>query len=168
MWQRRTFHECASELIQISEEFRAAHMKQAGCDGTRRDDVMLEASRRGVEVLRVLALAIRSDQDYGRTARPSTQVGALKLHATPTEIADSIRSYRPPYRSLRGYQSLDLRGALNKVAHLDPSRSSYFADARCHDLILAGDRGVDAWIAVISLLDLCSVIQALPDATTGH
>jgi hypothetical protein len=81
MWQRRTFHECASELSAISEDFRAAHTNRFGCDRSKRDRIMLDTSKRGVEVLRILALSIRSDQDFGLTHNDSTPVGALKSKA---------------------------------------------------------------------------------------
>lgn len=55
MWQRRTFHECASELSAISDDFRAAYTNRWDWPSAKRERVMLSASERGVEVLRILA-----------------------------------------------------------------------------------------------------------------
>jgi len=127
---------------------------------------MLEFSKRGVEVLRILALAIRSEQDHGLIDRDPAPVGALSSNMTRDEVSVAINRYRPPYSELNGYRPLGLRQALNKIAHADPTRSSFFADDNTHDLILAGvDRGHE-WLAVISLIDLCRVIKRLPNART--
>jgi hypothetical protein len=78
----------------------------------------------------------------------------------------AIRDYRPPYGQQSGYTPLGLRQALNKIAHADPIRSGFFADNNTHDLILSGVNQGDTWIAVISLIDLCSVIKSIPDVST--
>jgi hypothetical protein len=166
MWQRRSFHECATELIAISEDFRSAHTNRFGWDRPRRERIMLETSQRGVEVLRILALSIRSDEDFGLTDSGSTPVGALKSKATRGEVLAAIRDYRPPHDKLSGYTPMGLRQALNKVAHADPVRSGFYADNETHDLILSGGYQGDTWIAVISLIDLCRVIQSIPDVRT--
>jgi len=127
---------------------------------------MRDTSIRGVEVLRILALSIRSDQDYGRTPKVPDSVGAFRRTATASEAAAFIKSYRPPYSRLTGFVPLSLREALNKIAHPHPDRWGFYADDHTHDLILTGDNGGRSWIAVVSLIDLCGVIQALPDADT--
>jgi hypothetical protein len=166
MWQRRTFHECASELQSISADFRAAHTNRWQWEQSRKDQVMRDTSTRGVEVLRILALSIRSDQDYGLTPKRPDSVGAVREAATASEATAFIQSYRPPHRALTGFLPLRLRQALNKIAHAHPARCGFFADDHTHDLILTGeDRGM-SWIAVVSLIDLCAVIQALPDVAT--
>lgn len=165
MWQRRTFHECAEELSVISEDFRAAYTNKFGWERSRRDRVLADTSKRGVEVLRILALSIRSDQDFGLTINDPTPVGALKPDATQAEVLSVIRDYRPPYSQLSQYNPLTLRQALNKIAHADPTRSGFFADNDTHDLILSGVNQGSIWIAVISLIDLCRVIKSLPDAS---
>jgi hypothetical protein len=127
---------------------------------------MLETSQRGVEVLRILALSVRSDQDYGLTNNDLTPIGALRSNATQAEVIAAINHYNPPYSQLVGFLPLGLRQALNKIAHADPNRSGFFANNDTHDLILSGvDRSI-TWIAVISLIDLCRVINVLPDART--
>lgn len=78
MWQRRTFHECASELGVISEDFRAAHTYRFRWPTAQRERVMVDTSQRGVEILRVLALSIRADQDFRLTDRDATAVGVLR------------------------------------------------------------------------------------------
>jgi hypothetical protein len=166
MWQRRTFHECAEELGAISEEFRSAFTNRFGWGRSKCDQALLDSSRRGVEVLRILALSIRSEQDFGLTDDNTNPVGALKLKATESEVLAAIREYRPPYDQLKDFRPLSLRQALNKVAHADPTRSGFFADRHTHDLILSGISQIDCWIAVISLIDLCCAIKSLPDVQT--
>jgi hypothetical protein len=166
MWQRRTFHECASELSAISEDFRAAHTNRFGWDRPKRERVLLDTSKRGVEVLRILALSIRSEQDFGLTNNDSAAVGAFKSRATHAEVLAAIRDYRSPYSKQGGYTPLGLRQALNKIAHADPTRSGFFADNNTHDLILSGVNQGNTWIAVISLIDLCSAIKSIPDVRT--
>jgi hypothetical protein len=150
----------------INEDFRAAYTNRWNSDRATRDRVLRDTSIRGVEVLRILALSIRSDQDYGLTENASVRVGALRGNATEGETKAFVREYRPPYSQLAGFASLKLRHALNKVAHANPRGSGFFADAENHDLILTGDERGSTWVAVISLIDLCNVIKSLPDANT--
>jgi len=127
---------------------------------------MRDSSIRGVEVLRILALSIRSDQDYGLTGDSVSYVGALLSDVAESGLADWIKNYRPPYSSIPGFAPLTLRQALNKIAHANPGKSGFFADATTHDLILAGEDRRKWWIAVISLIDLCAAVNALPDGST--
>ncbi len=168
MWARRTFHQCAEELRTISEDFRAAYLNGSGWEAPRRNRVMQETSRTGVELLRILAVSIRSEQDYGRTEYDGTPVGALVLNATPEEVTTTLREYRPPYSEIIGSTPLHLREALNKIVHAQPARNGFFVDNDTHDLILSGQSqgNVRTWIAVISLIDLCRVVKSLPDANT--
>jgi hypothetical protein len=124
---------------------------------------MLDTSKRGVEVLRVLALAIRTEEDHGLLKNDPTTVGAFKSPVTDRDVVAAIRDYRPPYGQLPHHVPLGLRAALNKIAHADPKRSGFFADDKTHDLILSGSHRGDTWIAVLSLIDLCSAISSLPD-----
>jgi hypothetical protein len=165
LWQRRTYHECASELRTISEDFRSAHTNRFGWDSSRRNQILRETSTRGVEILRTLALAVRNDQDFGMTATDPTPVGAVKSSVTNAEASALILRYRPPYNSLDGFGALTLREALNKIAHADPAGSGFFAENDTHDLILTGRQYGRPWAAVISLIDLCDVIESLPDAS---
>lgn len=54
---------------------------------------MIEASQRGVEILRILALAIRAEQDYGLTSSAPARVGARKKVAGIREAEEFIRAY---------------------------------------------------------------------------
>lgn len=166
MWQRRTFHECAEELRLISEDFRAAYTNRWNLDQPHRDGVLRDTSVRGVEVLRILALSVRSDQDYSLTGDNSTSVGAVCSSATEAEAQNLVREYRPPFSNLPGFAPLRLRNALNKVAHANPGGSGFFADTENHDLILTGRERGNVWVAVISLIGLCNAIMSLPDANT--
>jgi len=163
MWERRSFHECATELSAISEDFRSAYTDKFGWGRPRYEQIMLETSRRGVEILRILALSIRGDEDFGLTESGSSPVGALRSRAAPADVPKAIRDYQPPYASLSGYTPIRLRQALNKIAHADPTRSGFYADNETHDLILTGILQGEIWIAVISLIDLCRVIKSIPD-----
>lgn len=163
MWQRRTFHECASELSAISADFRAAYTNQFDWPSAKRERVMLETSERGVEVLRILALSIRADQDCGLTNDDPTTVGAWRSSVTDAEATAMIRDYGPPAIKQVGFEPLTLRQALNKIAHANPSRSGFYADGETHDLILSGMNLGRGWIAVISIIDLCRVIKSIPD-----
>ena len=76
MWKRKTFHECANELASISERFRLAHTNTlpkhlAGS----KNDILMECSVKGVDLLKVLALSIRAEQDYGILQTPQLVVG---------------------------------------------------------------------------------------------
>jgi hypothetical protein len=130
MWQRRMFHECASELKAISEDFRSAYTNRWNWDKSRKDQVLRDTSTRGVEVLRIPALSIRSDQDYGLTDNVLTSVGALYAHVAEGEAMDLVRDYHPPYDRLPGFNPLRLRQALNKIAHANPARSGFLLTRR--------------------------------------
>ena len=167
MWQRKTFHQCSSELSAISDDFRAAHTNRLGWDDAKRNRIMQDASIRGVQVLQILALSIRNDQDYGLTSKGTDPVGALCVNADEANAGQFVRQYRPPYSQLNGFAPMTLRHALNKIAHADPRGSGFFADVATHDLVLTGKERESRWIAVISLIDLCNVISSLPDANVG-
>jgi hypothetical protein len=125
---------------------------------------MVDTSVRGVEILRVLALSIRSDQDYGLVARKPAPVGSWRTGVSSAEVDAVGQMYRPPYAELPGSSPLSLRDALNKIAHASPVGNGFYADKDSHDLILTGTLGANRWIAVVSLTDLCDVIGSLPDA----
>jgi hypothetical protein len=154
MWQRRTFHECASELEQISNLFRNAHAIG--------DQLQMQAlSKDGLELLRILALAVRSEQDHGLTDLATPTVGALLV--SPGNPNSFLADYVPPYGSRNEGQDLNVRDALNKIAHADPRRAGYRASASVHELLLSGTLRGQHWIAVISVPDLCAAIRRLPD-----
>ncbi len=120
MWLRRTFHECAEELKAQSDFFRGAYVNRLNFSPDERERRMVSASERGVEMLRILALSIRADQDAGLTDSNPAAVGALRVGATDDEITRTLTEYRPPYTQQRGFNQLTLRQALNKIAHADP------------------------------------------------
>lgn len=165
MWKRRTFYECADELKAISEDFRAAYTNKFSFGEEKRNQILQDTSKRGVEVLRILALSVRSEQDYQVIPKNKEIVGALKHTANENEIVGALEHYTPPYNNKDGFEPLLLREALNKIAHADPDKTSFFASESVHDLILCGKyvRGNNKWIAIISLIDFCNVIKSLPD-----
>jgi len=93
MWQRATWHECASELDDVCQRFRRAYWggRNNGFGWPRHPDdetEMKASSIQGVQLLRALALAIRSEQDFGVIPHATDVVGAFKKeNASP---ADSI------------------------------------------------------------------------------
>ncbi|WP_156120426.1 hypothetical protein [Neosynechococcus sphagnicola] len=163
MWKRRTFHECAKELETLREDFRDAYINKSTLDQEIRRKILQESSERGIEILRALALSIRSEQDFGAIPSIRTTVGALKRSASTSEVSATLNSYQPPYSGRIGFEPLPLREALNKIAHADPYKTGFFADNAVHDLILSGNHGSNTWIAIVSIADLCHVIKSLPD-----
>lgn len=165
MWIRRTFHDYATELESISDQFRSAYLRTNELSEEQRQDQLKSCSQRGVEALRALALAIRSEQDWGLVPATAHTVGALKNDATDEDIDTMLSSYEAPYCKIAGYQPLTVREGLNKIAHADLTRAGFFADNYHHDLLLSGlnVQRTAKWVAVLSLIDLCSVVKALPD-----
>ncbi len=161
MWKRRTFHDCALELEQVSTRFRNAYSRDE-TDQERISDLN-ESSIKGVEILRILALSIRSEQDYSGLSRQLLRVGSLITNITEDELKQRQEQYIPPYYSQTCSTSLQLREALNKIAHADPSKAGFYADKDRHDLLLGGKRNLQNWLAIISIIDLCNVVLSLPD-----
>lgn len=131
MWLRATWHECADELDQISQAFRAAYWRRCtGGKGSPRhtdDDEaeMRQTSMKGIQLLRALATAVRSEQDFNLIPRDQTVVGALRrAGATPSDALEVKKG--GGYASVLdrpGYDSLDLREALHKIVHADPRKA---------------------------------------------
>lgn len=164
--QRRTFHECASELSSYSKRFRDANCNQSLPDDERKRE-MADCSTRGTEVLKILALSIRNDQDEGRTELDHTPVGAvLSGVRLNDDVSSVLQSYNPPWNSQQNFEPIDIRKALNKIAHASPTESHFYADESQHDLLLTGKYWGKSWIAIVSIPKLCEVIMALPDART--
>jgi hypothetical protein len=167
MLKRRTLHECANELDQISKRFKDAHLQAYPMPAGDRDRELRSTSVEGVELLRMLALVIRSGQDSGSLPESNVLVGALKSPASQEEIYLACRSYRPPYTSLPLFAPMLLREGLNKIAHANAAASGFAVDADNHDLVLSGSQiknGQDVlWVAVLSIPHICDGIKTLPD-----
>lgn len=163
VWKRRTFHECATELEQVSKSFRDAHLSVGDLNEAERQQALEQTSIGGFEILRVLALAIRSEQDYGAIPFKSGAVGATFSNVPEDEAQLLVEKYEAPFTSLEGGAPLHLRDALNKIAHSDGRRGGYFADQVEHDLLLCGSLRNSNWLAVISVPSLCREIKLLPD-----
>jgi hypothetical protein len=163
MWKRRTLHECAEELEVLSQDFRDAYINKSELDQQIREKILQESSERDIEILRVLALSIRSEQDVGGIPPICTTVGALKRSANTSEVSATLNSYRPPYSGRTGFEPLPPREALNKIAHANPYRTGFFADNAVHELILSGNHGSNTWIAIVSIADLCRAVKSLSD-----
>jgi hypothetical protein len=166
MFLRRTFHECANELSSISERFRGAYLEMFPHLAKNKDSILQETSQKGIEVLKILALSIRSEQDYGIQPHTSMVVGALKEPVTGENISEYKTYYCGQYREYcetKNFNSMNLRTALNKIAHANPVDSTFYASEETHDLILIGSNRERQWIAILSLLDLINVLKKLPD-----
>jgi hypothetical protein len=129
---------------------------------------MVESSIEAVQLLRALALAVRSEQDFAAIPPAvAVVVGALKSTgggAADVEEAKRRRGYEA-LLGLAGFQPLMLREALNKIAHADPRAADYYVGPRdnAHDLLLTGSRGGHQWFAAVSVLQLIRAIHTLPD-----
>lgn len=168
MWQRATWHECASELSQVSQQFCRAFLGHR-TNGVPDDDAEMAAtSVKGVELLRALALAVRSEQDFGMVPKTRAVVGAFKRAnavAADAVLTKQNRGYECML-ALEGYDPLVLRDALNKIAHADPNGADFYVGAGngAHELLLFGKDRDSRWFAAISLPQLVTVIHSLPDA----
>ena len=131
---------------------------------------MIETSIQGIQVLRALALAVRSEQDFAFLGDAKVAVGVLKQgDPVPDDAVEAKeRGGYAGVLEVSGYIPLNIRQALNKIAHADPQAADYYIGLRdtAHDLLLYGVHRGRSWFAVISLLRLIEAIRALPDATT--
>lgn len=176
MWKRATWHECADELSQVCQAFRNAYWGRRRGSGWPRhpDDVaeMVETSKQGVQLLRALALAVRSEQDFDLVPVAAGVVGALKSKGAMPSDAIQVKQLGGYAHMLGmdGYTPLSLRQALNKIAHANPQLSDYYVAPldRGHDLLLYGVNQGQSWFAAISMLELVKAIRALPDATIAE
>lgn len=160
MWPRS--HAYAAELETLSSAFREA--------AAQHDAVtMRSTSARAVEVLRNIALCVRTDQDYGLAPKRADRVGAAVEVEAIAEADGLIARYQPPYSEWHGARALSLRDALNRVAHVDPRRSSYRIAKGLHEILLCGvgPGGKTAWVAAISVIDICQAVRTLPDVSMG-
>ena len=160
MWQRSSYHEIADELASVSERFRAAEAGRLPFSPTQLRQTMVETSIDGIALLRALALAVRSEQDYGHGLRGSEIVGQQVVDTSEADrLVNQIRGIPISLQS----QPLVLRDALNKIAHADPALGSYNVEGEAHDLVLSGTQGKRQWVAVISLPKVIAVLRAYPD-----
>jgi hypothetical protein len=104
MWKRRTFHECAEELEMLSRDFRDAYTNKSRIDQQSREKILQESSEKGIEILRVLTLSIRSEQDFGSIPSIRTTVGALNRSTNTSEVSATLNNYRPPYSGKPGFE----------------------------------------------------------------
>jgi transposase-like protein len=142
MWKRKTFHDCAEELNIVSESFRATYINKFSIDAERRNQQLESLSQSGIEILKILALSIRAEQDFGIISKVNGTVGALKSKSSVSETSTILNFYRPPYNKQSDFEPLELRDALNKIVHANPDESDFYADAYVHDLILCGKKTI--------------------------
>ena len=170
MLKRETWHQSASELDAICKRFRDAHWGVHGQGWPRHskdEQVMIETSVEGIKILRSLALAVRTEQDFGLIPADENVVGAFKNQdAVPSDAVEAKK--RGGYQQLldeNQYSSLQLRDGLNVIAHMDPTRSDYHVgpNESAHDLLLFGMNRGKQWFAVVSIFEVIRVIHSLPD-----
>lgn len=128
---------------------------------------MVESSLAGVQILRALALAVRSEQDFQLVPQSVATIGVLRREGAAPSDAIAIKHARG-YKALLGspgFEPLWLREALNKIAHADPTRGDYYVGPGYdqHDLLLYGSQRGRDWFAAVSLIELVKVVRALPD-----
>ena len=130
---------------------------------------MVETSKDGIQILRALALAVRSEQDFDLAPKPTEIVGALKRAGALPSDASQVKQERGYAEMLKidGYSPLSLREALNKIAHADPQSADYYVAPMdtSHDLLLYGTNRGQAWFAAVSIIELVKAVRSLPDAT---
>src|SRR5437870_11765482 len=152
MWKRATWHECADELDDLCRNFRRAYWGKRSKSWPRHPDdeaEMNECSVEAVKLLRALALAVRSEQDFGLASNPVTIVGALKNNNVSAADALEVRFGYKCMLGVHGYTPLTLRQALNKIAHADPKTADYSvgpSDIK-HELLLFGTERGTKWFA---------------------
>ncbi len=175
MWKRATWHECAGELEQVSRAFCDAYWGRRHGGGWPRhpedEAAIVRTSIQGVQLLRSLALAVRSEQDFGMIPPAVAVVGALKTENVTSADATEAKHKcgHAQLLTVEGYVPLNLRQALNKIAHADPQRADYYVGPldRVHDLLLYGADRQRAWFAAVSIPKLVNAVRALPDAAIG-
>lgn len=167
MWTRSTWHECANELDIVCSNFRRAYWGRRSKSWPRHpEDIkeMEETSRQGVTILRSLALAVRSEQDFNLLPDVKSVVGVLiEQSVSPSELIKLKQSIGHKLES-KG-KPLHLRQALNKIAHSNPQRSDFLVKPfdSAHFLFLFGEHRGQEWLAVISLFAFVEAIRSLPD-----
>ena len=172
MWTRATWYECSSELSEVCTRFRNAYWGTRHQSWPRHPDDerdMRSASADGVQLLRALALAVRSEQDFNLVPLSKEVVGAFKRRDASPNDAVNVKQNSGYQRILQapGFGPMHLRQALNKIAHADPRTVDFYVGPMhsSHDLLLYGDDHGDRWFAAISLLRLIEAIRSLPDAS---
>ena len=171
MWKRRTWIECAEELEELAQQFRNAYWGRSHGSSwppTEEDRSNMErTSREAVEILRSLALAVRSEQDFRLVPSTKAIIGFQQSSAYSDELIQKIKQdcgFEGAEKNTK-YKPLYLRQALNKIAHADPTNADFYVGPidRRHDLILSGKNKGSSWIAIVSILRLIEAIKVLPD-----
>jgi hypothetical protein len=165
MWQRRTYHDCASELEQASDRFREAIVRRQAVDSQENMRELESSSKDGTDLLKIIALSVRPEQDFGLLPSSNTDVGTLVRNADSNEIQSALTGSKIPPVIVPGSKPLGLREALNKIAHMDPrpGKSSFSADRLRHEVVLTGEKSGHKWIAILDIPKLCKAIKSLPD-----
>jgi hypothetical protein len=157
-----TYHDYARELEQGSLAFRRSFVAANPIEQRHGTETLRSLSKRGWELVRTVASAVRADVDYNILPQDVSVIGAFSEPAAAA-FGDFERTYVAPFTALAGFQSLPLREGLNKIMHTDPRRASFRAGHDIHEMLLVGTRGSNEWIAVVSIPRLYAVLMALPD-----
>jgi hypothetical protein len=158
MGARDSFHDYATRIELICNEFSLAHRR-----GASRDE-LVRITKPAADLLNTLAIGVRGDQDFKETTRPATHVGSLLNGAAAIKPSEFRATYRAPFSALPGAEPLELREAFNKIVHKDPADASYYIDESNYEIIIGGkSQNGTPWLAVISLPKLLATVKALPD-----
>ena len=115
MWKRRTFHECAEELEILSQDFRDAYTSKSRIESTKQGENLTRVFRKKVlKYCVMLALSIRSEQDFGILPSIRTTVGALNRSTNTSEVSATLNNYRPPYNEKAGFEPLPPQGSVEQ------------------------------------------------------
>jgi hypothetical protein len=107
---RRSFHEYASELEEISRVFRSAYTDKFNLGEVEYERIMSKASQSGTDLLRSLALSIRIEQDAGLIDEGSIQLGTIVESISDNRVSDILdrlhefHNMSPNLTSLRSAQ----------------------------------------------------------------
>ena len=160
MGARNTYHEYATRIEIICDEFTKAHVRGAG------DLELVEITKPASDLLMALALNVRNDKDYGLTTNSPTRVGSLLEGAFAQRPSAFRPAYRPPFDAVANSHLLSVRDAFNKIAHADSSDAAYYIDEQNYEIIICGKeagRAGKPWLAVISIPTLLKAVKLLPD-----
>jgi len=172
MIEPTTWHECAEELSSVSAEFRTAYLQSSHVSGRpgnpEADNIVRSSSMRGVELLRSLAVSLRNNEDFD-LVQPNLKIVGLLKNENVAPIDMQLIKQDCGFSSKNGaqhFEGLNLRQALNKIAHANPNNSGVYVspDSTEHDMILTGNHNRRDWIAVVSISRLIDAVRSTENA----
>lgn len=158
---RRKAKGLVSALRHHSSQFKIHYANQ---DAKR----MVETSAKAWKVMVQIFDVLRNEQDHQRLARNQTDLdtGFIATDVTLAERTAMILNKRLDKLHTR-YRRMNLRDALNKIAHHNTECTTFRIDGRgAHYLILGGTHQGKHWVAEILVAKFCTnasaAVRALP------